>query len=97
MVVRTRSEKLEKHRKTILEMVVSENGQHHWPVPEPGHPGTPRLHEEEFLNGKGQLSVVYYREPAESVSDEFPTWLTTGRRLESSHTRTQTGRSAGIN
>ena len=30
------------------------------------------------------------------ISDEFPIWLTTGRRLEAYHSRTQTGRSAGI-
>jgi predicted molibdopterin-dependent oxidoreductase YjgC len=40
--------------------------------------------------------VIGYRDPAEVIDDEFPVWLTTGRRLESYHTRTQTGRSAGI-
>ena len=30
------------------------------------------------------------------VSDDYPVWLTTGRRLASYHTRTQTGRSEGI-
>ena len=30
------------------------------------------------------------------INDEFPVWLTMGRRLQSYHTRTQTGRSAGI-
>ena len=37
-----------------------------------------------------------YRDPAETVSDDFPVWLTTGRRLEAYHTRTQTGRAAGM-
>ena len=40
--------------------------------------------------------MVNYRDPAETVSEEFPVWLTTGRRLESYHTRTQTGRASGI-
>ncbi len=31
-----------------------------------------------------------------SFNDEFPLWLTTGRRLQSYHTRTQTGRAQGI-
>ena len=31
-----------------------------------------------------------------SDSDAFPVWLTTGRRLASYHTRTQTGRADGI-
>ena len=36
------------------------------------------------------------RDPAETVDEEFPVWLTTGRRLASYHTRTQTGRASGI-
>ncbi len=73
-----------------------DKGEYHWPVPEKGHPGTPRLHEKEFKNGRGKFSIVGYRDPAEVISDEFPIWLTTGRRLEAYHSRTQTGRSAGI-
>ncbi|NIW38115.1 MAG: hypothetical protein GWN32_16990, partial [Gemmatimonadetes bacterium] len=30
------------------------------------------------------------------MSPEFPVWLTTGRRLQSYHTRTQTGRAKGV-
>lgn len=74
-----------------------ETGNYHWPVPHDGHPGTPRLHEGEFHNGRGKISVVSYRESAEVICDEYPVWLTTGRRLEAYHTRTQTGRSDGIN
>ena len=73
-----------------------ENSEYQWPVPEKDHPGTPRLHEKEFVNGRGLIKIIGYRDPAEVVSDEFPVWLTTGRRLQSYHTRTQTGRSAGI-
>ena len=73
-----------------------ERSEYQWPVPYKGHPGTPRLHEEEFVNGRGIFSNVHYRDPAETISDEFPVWLTTGRRLASYHTRTQTGRAEGI-
>lgn len=73
-----------------------ENGEYQWPVPEEGHPGTPRLHEKEFKNGRGVFKVIGYRDPAEVISEDFPLWLTTGRRLQAYHTRTQTGRSAGI-
>jgi predicted molibdopterin-dependent oxidoreductase YjgC len=73
-----------------------ENSEYSWPVPDKDHPGTPRLHEKEFKNGRGLFKVIGYRDPAEVIDDEFPVWLTTGRRLESYHTRTQTGRSAGI-
>ncbi len=72
------------------------SGQYQWPVPYRGHPGTPRLHEEEFPNGRGLFRLITYRDPAEVIDDEYPVWLTTGRRLQTYHTRTQTGRSAGI-
>ena len=71
-------------------------GQYQWPIPYRGHPGTARLHEDEFLNGRGLFNVISYRDPAEVIDDAFPVWLTTGRRLESYHTRTQTGRAHGI-
>ena len=71
-------------------------GQYQWPVPEKDHPGTPILHQGVFENGRGIFKLIRYRDPAEVISDEFPTWLTTGRRLPNYHTRTQTGRAAGI-
>jgi predicted molibdopterin-dependent oxidoreductase YjgC len=73
-----------------------DRGELQWPVPDKSHPGTPRLHEDAFPNGRGIFKIIRYRDPAEVISDEFPTWLTTGRRLEAYHTRTQTGRAAGI-
>ena len=75
--------------------VVSQQGLH-WPVPEKGHPGTPVLHEGEFKNGRGVFKLVNYRPPAEEVDEDYPLWLTTGRRLQAYHTRTQTGRAAGL-
>lgn len=74
----------------------AKNGVNQWPVPHKNHPGTPRLHEGEFVNGRGIFSNVHHREPAETIDDAFPVWLTTGRRLQSYHTRTQTGRAQGI-
>ncbi len=72
------------------------DGQYQWPVPYRGHPGTARLHEDEFSNGRGVFKVVSYRDPAETVDADYPVWLTTGRRLQTYHTRTQTGRAQGI-
>ena len=74
----------------------AKNGVNQWPVPHKAHPGTPRLHEGEFVNGRGIFSNVHYRDPAETIDEAFPVWLTTGRRLQSYHTRTQTGRAQGI-
>ena len=73
-----------------------DKGEYQWPVPHKDHPGTPILHEKEFKNGKGVFKVIGYRDPAEVIDDNFPFWLTTGRRLEAYHSRTQTGRSEGI-
>ncbi len=75
---------------------LAEDGEYQWPIPYKGHPGTLRLHEEEFTNGRGIFRVINYRDPAEVIDDEYPVWLTTGRRLQTYHTRTQTGRSQGI-
>ena len=73
-----------------------DEGKYQWPVPEKDHPGTPILHEGEFKIGRGLFRVINYREPAETISDDYPVWLTTGRRLQAYHTRTQTGRAQGI-
>jgi predicted molibdopterin-dependent oxidoreductase YjgC len=67
-----------------------------WPVPTKDHPGTPILHVGKFTNGRGQFRILGYRDPAEVIDDDYPVWLTTGRRLQSYHTRTQTGRASGI-
>lgn len=73
-----------------------EHSEYQWPVPHKDHPGTPMLHEGEFTNGRGLFKTISYRDPAETIDDDFPVWLTTGRRLQSYHTRTQTGRAQGI-
>jgi predicted molibdopterin-dependent oxidoreductase YjgC len=67
-----------------------------WPVPDKNHPGTPILHQNEFKNGRGLFKLISYRDPAEVIDADYPLWLTTGRRLQSYHTRTQTGRAEGI-
>ncbi len=72
-----------------------EGGAYHWPVPEKGHPGTPVLHIGEFPRGKGLFMTPGHRDPAEVVDEQYPVWLTTGRRLAHYHTRTMSGRSTG--
>jgi predicted molibdopterin-dependent oxidoreductase YjgC len=70
-------------------------GTRHWPVPEAGHPGTPVLHVGTFPRGRGLFMRPEYRDPAEVIDDEYPVWLTTGRRLAHYHTRTMSGRTVG--
>lgn len=69
-----------------------------WPVPNDCHPGTPTLHRDgKFTCGLGQLIPVEWTPPAEVPDSEYPFVLSTGRRLYHYHTRTQTGRSVGLN
>ena len=69
-----------------------------WPVPTESHPGTPTLHRDgKFTCGLGQLIPVDWTPPAEIADEQYPFVLSTGRRLYHYHTRTQTGRSEGLN
>lgn len=70
-----------------------------WPVPEVGHPGTPRLFEGgKFYHpdGRARFSAVPYRDPAEVVDSEYPIWLTTGRVVSQYLAGTQTRRIAAL-
>ncbi len=69
-----------------------------WPCTGPEHPGTCFLHQNgEFTCGLGQFQAVDWTPPAEIPDDAYPFVLSTGRRLYHYHTRTQTGRCAGMN
>ncbi len=75
-----------------------ENDGLQWPCPNADHPGTPTLHKGgKFTRGLGMLKAIDYIPPAEVPDKEYPFVLSTGRRLYHYHTRTQTGRSEGIN
>ncbi len=69
-----------------------------WPVLYKDHCGTPTLHENgQFTCGLGQFVPADWTPPAEVVDETYPFVLSTGRRLYHYHTRTQTGRAAGLN
>jgi formate dehydrogenase major subunit len=69
-----------------------------WPVPDASHGGTPLLHKDGcFTCGQGQFIPVDWTPPAEVPDEQYPFVLSTGRRLYHYHTRTQTGRAAGLN
>jgi assimilatory nitrate reductase catalytic subunit len=70
-----------------------------WPIPEVGHPGTPRLYEGgQFAHpdGRARFHGVPYRPPAEVVDDQYPVWLTTGRVVSQYLSGTQTRRIASL-
>ena len=66
-----------------------------WPCPAPDHPGTPTLHADGPLRGRGLFQPVEYRPSAELPCDDYPLVLSTGRTLYHYNAATQTRREAG--
>ncbi|MFH1059062.1 MAG: formate dehydrogenase subunit alpha [Pseudomonadota bacterium] len=75
-----------------------ENDGLQWPCPDIDHPGTTCMHREgSFTCGQGRFVALDWTPPAEVPDADYPLVLSTGRRLYHYHTRTQTGRSEGLN
>jgi formate dehydrogenase alpha subunit len=68
-----------------------------WPCPADGHPGTPILHTNTFVRGKGRFIPLKYIPPGEIPDKDYPLILTTGRSLYHFHTGTMTRKVAGLN
>jgi len=67
-----------------------------WPCTDVDHPGTPFLHKDAFARGKGLFHAIEYQPPAETVDEEYPYWLTTGRLYAHYHTGTMTRNSPSL-
>ena len=67
-----------------------------WPCPDTEHPGTKILHQERFARGLGLFHAIEHKPPAESVDQEYPYWLTTGRIYTHYHTGTMTRNSPSL-
>ena len=67
-----------------------------WPCPDAGHPGTKFLHRGRFARGKGLFHAIEYKPPAETVDEEYPFQLTTGRLYVHFHTGTMTRNSPSL-
>ncbi len=59
--------------------------------------GTPILHIGQFPCGKGNFHAIDCLPPAESIDDEYPLFLTTGRVIYHYHTGSMTGKTDGLN
>jgi formate dehydrogenase major subunit len=71
-----------------------EDGGLQWPCPSEAHPGTEVLHAEEFVAGqRAALRTIEYRATTETIDEEFPFLLTTGRTLYQFNAGTMTMRS----
>jgi formate dehydrogenase alpha subunit len=74
-----------------------ENGGLQWPCPLDDHPGTPILHTNTCVRGKGRFIPLKYTPPGEMPDEAYPLILTTGRSLYHFHTGTMTRKVAGLN
>jgi len=86
------------YRGATWERIEAEHGLF-WPIPEVGHPGTPRLYEGgKFFHpdGKARFHGIAWRESAEVVDEDYPIWLTTGRVVSQYLSGTQTRRIASL-
>ena len=68
-----------------------------WPCPTPKHPGTPYLHKDKFVRGKGRFIPLEYKPSAEVPDEKYPFVLTTQRSLYHYHTGTMTRKVEGLN
>jgi len=66
-----------------------------WPCPTPDHPGTPTLHTDGPIRGKGAFQAIAYRPSDELPDSDYPLLLSTGRTLYHYNCGTQTRRASG--
>jgi len=67
-----------------------------WPCNEAAPEGTPTMHIEHFVRGKGRFFVTDYVATSERVSARFPLLLTTGRILSQYNVGAQTRRTENV-
>ncbi|UFU04090.1 molybdopterin oxidoreductase family protein [Ruania suaedae] len=72
---------------------------YYWPVPGPGHPGTPRVFLDRFAtpDGRARMIAVDHHGPADDVRSGAPVYLVTGRVLQHYQSGAQTRRVADLN
>jgi formate dehydrogenase major subunit len=67
-----------------------------WPCNDDAPDGTPIMHANGFVRGKGQFMVTEYIPTEERTTDRFPLLLTTGRILSQYNVGAQTRRTANV-
>lgn len=78
------------------ERIENLGGSVQWPCNEEAPEGTPIMHEQEFVRGKGRFMVTQYVPTAERTSRKFPLLLTTGRILTQYNVGAQTRRTHNV-
>ncbi|QOL80928.1 formate dehydrogenase subunit alpha [Pseudooceanicola spongiae] len=76
--------------------VLEEKGSVQWPCNEAHPDGTPLMHVDGFVRGKGRFIVTEYVATDEKTGPRFPLLLTTGRTLSQYNVGAQTRRTANV-
>lgn len=72
------------------------HGSLQWPCNDEAPEGTPTMHIEEFVRGKGRFMLTGYVPTEEKVNSRFPLLLTTGRILSQYNVGAQTRRTENV-
>jgi formate dehydrogenase major subunit len=75
---------------------LDEHGSVQWPCNEAAPEGTPIMHVDEFVRGKGMFILTDYQPTEERANRRFPLLLTTGRILSQYNVGAQTRRTENI-
>ena len=76
--------------------LLDREGSVQWPCNEATPLGTPVMHEDAFVRGKGQFVITDYQPTPERANRKFPLLLTTGRQLSQYNVGAQTRRTANL-
>lgn len=75
---------------------IDELGSIQWPCNDASPEGTPTMHIDQFVRGKGRFLITEYIPTAEKVNRKFPLILTTGRILSQYNVGAQTRRTHNV-
>ncbi|SNR93924.1 formate dehydrogenase alpha subunit [Methylobacillus rhizosphaerae] len=75
---------------------LEETGSIQWPCNEEHPAGTPIMHVDEFVRGKGKFMITEYVPTSEKVNGKYPLLLTTGRILSQYNVGAQTRRTDNV-
>jgi len=75
---------------------LDELGSIQWPCDDENPSGTPTMHIDEFVRGKGKFFITQYVPTTEKVNAKFPLILTTGRILSQYNVGAQTRRTKNV-
>ncbi len=82
--------------KSVSFKKLDEFGSIQWPCDDENPSGTPTMHVDEFVRGKGKFFVTQYVPTSEKVNTKYPLIMTTGRILSQYNVGAQTRRTKNV-